>query len=180
MPLPFTVLKFLKHLFGTTDTPALSSPVAYPRPMAEMVEYLILLQTQGTAPSRGRTGSLLRLGRALSEDAYCLGYLQGMFDSLCHQWDVPANERRLVIGSASTLMFRDLLEGCCDLRTAAAIEDTAFNRVHALAGNPAFLRGKFDGCSELTRYTATRDAKDMPARLHDRLKHLASSPEQAA
>jgi hypothetical protein len=174
------MLKFLKSLFGNNDTPALPSPVAYPRPMAEMVEYLILLQTQGTAPSRGRKGSLLRLGTTLSEDAYCLGYLQGMFDALCHQWEVPANEQRLVIGSAFTLMFRDLLEGCCDPRRASVIEDKAFNQVHALAGDAAFLRGKFDGCSELTRYTATKDARDMPAKLHDRLKQLASSSEQVA
>ena len=169
------MLKFLKALAGTPAAPLPVSPVAYPRPMAEMVEYLVLLQTQGTAPSQGRKGSLLRLGRTLSEDAYCLGYVQGMFDALCHQWEVPAAERRLVIGSASTLMFRDLLDGCCDLRTITVIEDTAFNRMHAYAGDPDFLRGKFDGCSELTRYTATRESKDMPALLHGRLRQLAEA-----
>lgn len=182
LPIPIvrTVLKFLKTLFGAADASMPTSPVVYPRPMAEIVEYLVLLQTQGTAPSRGRQGSLLRLARALSEDAYCLGYLNGMFDALCQQWDVPAGERRLVTGSACTLLFRDLLDGCCDLRTAATIEDAAFNRAHAVAGDPEFLRGKFDGCTELTRYTVTKDSKDMPAKLHERLKQLAATPELAA
>jgi hypothetical protein len=170
-----TVLNFLKNLIGSADAPPHPSPVAYPRPMAEMVEYLILLQTQGSAPSRGKTGTLLGLCKQLSEDPYCLGYLHGMFDSLCHQWDVPTGERRLVIGTASTLLFRDLLESCCDLRRASAIEDAAFNGLHTFANDPAFLRGKFDGCSELTRYTATKEATDMPARLHERLKQLAET-----
>lgn len=169
-----TMLKFLKTLAGNAAAPQPPSPVAYPRPMAEMVEYLVLLQTQGTAPSRGRTGNLLRLGITLSEDPYCLGYLSGMFEALCHHWDIPAGERPLVVGSASTMMFRDLLENCCDLRRAAAIEDAAFNGMRRYASDPVFLRGKFDGCSELTRYAATRDASDMPARLHDRLKELAA------
>lgn len=144
--------------------------------MAEMVEYLILLQAPGTAPGGSRHGKLLGLTTTLSTDPYCLGYMTGMFDSLCHQWDVPACERRLVIGSAATLMFRDLLETCCEPRRGAAIEDAAFNGVLAFANDPAFLRGKFDGCSELTRYTATREREDMPARLHERLKHLAATP----
>lgn len=142
--------------------------------MAEMVEFLILLQMQGTAPVSGKSGNLLRLATTLSQDPYCLGYLTGMFDSLCHQWEVPASERRLVIGSAATLMFRDLLDTCCDPRRTAAIEDAAFNGVLTFANDAAFLRGKFDGCSELTRYTATKNRDDMPARLHDRLKHLAA------
>jgi hypothetical protein len=177
LPIPIVriVLKFLKSLFGAADAHLPTSPVAYPRPMAEMVEYLVLLQTQGTAPSRGRKGNLLRLGRILSEDAYCLGYLNGMFDALCLQWDVPAAEHRLVTGSACTLLFRDLLDGCCDLRTASVIEDAAFNNTNALGGDQAFLRGKFDGCSELTRYTATKNLKDMPAMLHERLKQLAEA-----
>ena len=143
--------------------------------MAEMVEYLILLQTCGTAPSRGRKDNLLRLGTLLSEDPYCLGYLHGMFDSLCEQWDVPAAERRLVVGTASTLMFRDLLDGCCDPRCIGKIEDAAFNGVHAHADGVAFQRGKFDGCTELTRYTATKEQIHMPSRLHDRLKQLAEA-----
>lgn len=167
------MLNLLKKLAGKPEQLAPPSPVAYPRPMAEMVEYLILLQTCGTAPSRGRQGNLLRLGSLLSEDPYCLGYLHGMFDSLCEQWEVPAAERKLVIGTASTLLFRDLLDGCCDPRSVGRIEDTAFNGLHAHANDRTFLRGKFDGCTELTRYTATKDQADMPARLHDRLKQLA-------
>lgn len=174
------MLTFLKNLFGAADARIPTSPVAYPRPMAEMVEYLVLLQTQGTAPSRGRQGSLLRLGTTLSEDVYCLGYVHGMFDALCQQWDVPAGERRLVTGSACTLLFRDLLDGCCDLRTAATIEDAAFNRAHTSTGDPEFLRGKFDGCTELTRYTATKERRDMPVKLHARLKQIEASSELAA
>lgn len=169
------MLKFLKNLVGRADAPLPASPVAYPRPMAEMVEYLVLLQTQGTAPGRGRTGNLLRLGAALSEDPYCLGYVAGMFDCLCHQWDVPVDERRLVIGSATTLLFRDLLDACCDQRRAGAIEDAAFNGMRRYAGDLEFARGKFDGCSELTRYTATKEPADMPGRLHERLKQLAAA-----
>ena len=174
------MLNFLKSLLGTADANIPTSPVAYPRPMAEMVEYLVLLQTQGTAPSRGRQGSLLRLCGNLSEDAYCLGYLHGMFDALCQQWDVPAGERRLVTGSAFTLLFRDLLDGCCDLRTASTIEDAAFNHAQAFSGDPEFLRGKFDGCTELTRYTVTKERHDMPVKLHERLKQLAATSELAA
>lgn len=143
--------------------------------MAEITEYLILLQTCGTAPSRGRQGSLLRLATHLSEDPYCLGYLHGMFESLCEQWDVPAAERRVVIGTASTILFRDLLDGCCDPRCAGKIEDTAFNGLHAYAGVPVFQRGKFDGCTELTRYTATGDQGHLPGLLHQRLKQLAEA-----
>jgi hypothetical protein len=171
--LPVTMLNFLKNILGKTDPLQPPSPVAYPRPMAEMVEYLILLQTCGTAPSSGRKGNLLRLGSCLSEDAYCLGYLNGMFDCLCEQWEVPVSERKLVIGTAFTLLFRDLLDECCDPRCVGKIEDTAFNGLHAFANDPIFLRGKFDGCSELTRYTATKEQAHMPERLHERLKQLA-------
>lgn len=174
------VLNLLKKLAGKPERLPPRSPVAYPRPMAEMVEYLILLQNCGTAPSRGRQGNLLRLGGLLSEDPYCLGYLHGMFDSLCEQWEVPAAERKLVIGTASTLLFRDLLDGCCDPRSVGRIEDAAFNGLHAYANDRTFLRGKFDGCTELTRYTATKDQADMPARLHDRLKQLAEESSVAA
>lgn len=140
--------------------------------MAEMVEFLALLQMQATAPGEQKGGNLLRITTALSEDAYCLGYLTGMFESLCHQWEVPANEQRVVIGSAFTLLFRDLLENRCDIRQAAAIEDAAFNSARRFANDPVFLRGKFDGCSELNRYTATKSRDDMPVQLHHRLKQL--------
>ena len=173
-----TVLNFLKILVGARAAANFDSgpgPIAYPRPMAEMAEYLILLQTRGTAPSRGRNGNLLRLATFLGEDPYCLGYLHGMFDSLCEQWEVPASERRLVVGTASTILFRDLLEGCCDPRTVGRLEDAAFNGLHAFANDPSFRRGKFDGCSELTRYTATKEQGDMPVRLHARLKQLAEA-----
>lgn len=173
IPLQKTMLNFLKTILGRTDELPAPGPVAYPRPMAEMVEYLILLQTCATAPSSGRKGALLRLGNLLSEDPYCLGYLHGMFDCLCEQWEVPAFERKLVVGTASTLLFRDLLDECCDPRCVGKIEDTAFNGLHAFANDPVFLRGKFDGCSELTRYTATKEQAHMPERLHERLKQLA-------
>lgn len=173
------VLHLLKALFGSPDTtsPTIAAPatVAYPRPMAEMVEYLILLQTCGTAPSRNRKGNLLWLATLLSEDAYCLGYLQGMFDSLCEQWDVPSAERRLVTGTAATLFFRDLLDGCCDPRGVGRIEDMAFNGLHIMANDPGFRRGMFDGCTELTRYTATRDKGHLPGLLHERLRQLAEA-----
>lgn len=168
------MLKILKNLAGTADAPPTVSPVAYPRPMAELVEYLVLLQARGTAPGCGRKGSLLRLGATLSEDPYCRGYLHGMFDALCQQWDVPAPEQRVVIGTASTLMFRNLLEGRCHPHDIAKIEDAAFNALHAHANDAAFLRGKFDGCSELNRYAATKQAAHMPARLHERLKCVAA------
>lgn len=168
------MLKYLKTFFASPDAPFLQTPVTYPGAMAEMVEYLILLQAPGTAPGRGKNGALLDIATALSRDAYCLGYVSGLFDALCHQWEVPVSEQRLVIGSASTLMFRDLLD-TCDPRSASAIEDAAFNSALMHAADPAFLRGKFDGCSELTRYTATKDQKDLPTRLHERLLHLASA-----
>lgn len=174
------MLNFLKNLVGSPGTPQQPGPVAYPRPMAEMAEYLILLQTCGTAPSRGRQGNLLRLATLLGEDPYCLGYLHGMFDSLCEQWEVPAAERRLVVGTASTILFRDLLDGCCDPRTVGTIEDRAFNGLLVHAADPAFRQGKFDGCTELTRYTATKDQGDMPSRLHARLKQLAELPVTSA
>ncbi|OWW20578.1 hypothetical protein [Noviherbaspirillum denitrificans] len=165
------MLNFLKNL--TDSSPATPpGPVAYPRPMAEMAEYLILLQAAGTAPGSGRKGNLLRLATLLADDPYCLGYLHGMFDSLCEQWEVPATERRLVIGTASTILFRDLLDDCCEPRTIGTIEDKAFNGLHAFAGDGDFRRGRFDGCTELTRYTATRERNDIPARLHERLKQL--------
>lgn len=168
------MLTFLKNIFGGADASLLHTPIPYPKTMAEMVEFLVLLQAPGTAPESGKSGNLLRLTTTLSKDPYCLGYLTGMFDSLCHQWDVPAGERRLVIGSASTLLFRDLLNTCCDPRSASRIEDDAFNGALTLANDAAFLRGKFDGCSELTRYTATKRRDDMPVRLHERFKHLAA------
>jgi hypothetical protein len=171
-PTSSTVLNFLKNLVGSTDAPP---PPAYPRPMAEMTEYLVLLQTCGTAPNRGRQGNLLRLATALSEDPYCLGYLHGMFDSLCEQWDVPAAERRLVVGTASTILFRDLLDGCCDPQCVGKIEDASFNRLHTYAGDRVFQRGKFDGCTELTRYTATGEQGYLPVLLHARLKQLAEA-----
>ena len=170
------VLKFLKKLVASPKAaPPVPSPVAYPRPMAEMVEYLVLLQTCSTAPSRGRQGNLLRLAMLLAEDPYCLGYLHGMFDSLCEQWQIPAAERRLVVGTASTILFRDLLDGGCDPRTIGKLEDAAFNGLLAFANDPAFQRGKFDGCTELTRYTATKEQRDMPSRLHERLRQLAEA-----
>lgn len=43
-----------------------------------------------------------------------------------------------------------------------------------LAGDLEFVRGKFDGRSELTRYTATTGPADMPVRLHERWKQLAA------
>jgi hypothetical protein len=168
------VLNFLKNLVASSNHTSPASPVAYPRPMAEMTEYLVLLQTCGTAPSRGRQGNLLRLATHLSEDPYCLGYLHGMFESLSEQWDVPAAERRVVIGTASTILFRDLLDGC-DPRCVGKIEDTAFNGLHAHAGDPVFQRGKFDGCTELTRYTATGDQGHLPSLLHQRLRQLAEA-----
>lgn len=174
-PVPPAVLKFLKNLVGSTGTPPSPGPVAYPRPMAELTEYLVLLQTCGTAPNRGRQGNLLRLATLLSEDPYCLGYLHGMFDALCEQWEVPAAERRVVAGTASTVLFRDLLDGCCDPRCAGKIEDTAFNNLHAYAGDPVFQHGKFDGCTELTRYTATGERGHLPGLLHQRLKQLAEA-----
>lgn len=178
-PAEAAVLHLLKALVGSSNTPSPSiaapTTVAYPRPMAEMVEYLVLLQACGTAPDRGRKGNLLWLGTLLSEDAYCLGYLHGMFDSLCEQWDVPATERRLVVGTASTIFFRDLLDGCCDPRGVGRIEDTAFNGLHTLANDPGFRRGMFDGCTELTRYTATGEVAHMPSRLHDRLRQVTEA-----
>lgn len=170
------VLNFLKNLVGSSASPpSTPGPVAYPRPMAELAEYLILLQTAGTAPQRGRNGNLLRLAMLLGEDPYCLGYLHGMFDSLCEQWEVPAAERRLVVGTASTILFRDLLDDCCDPRTVGKLEDAAFNGLVTHAAHPAFLRGKFDGCTELTRYTATGEQADMPCRLHAYLRKLAEA-----
>lgn len=169
------VLNFLKNLVGPSKAAISVSSIAYPRPMAEMAEYLILLQTCGTAPSRGRQGNLLRLATHLSEDPYCLGYLHGMFESLCEQWDVPAAERRVVTGTASTILFRDLLDNCCEPRCTGKIEDVAFNGLHAYAGDPVFQRGKFDGCTELTRYTATGDQGHLPGLLHQRLRQLAEA-----
>lgn len=165
------MLNSLKNLFGG-NTSLLSGSSQYPGMMAEMVEFLTLLQMQGTAPGEQKGGNLLRITSALSEDAYCLGYLTGMFESLCHQWEVPANEQRVIIGSAFTLLFRDLLENRCDIRHASAIEDAAFNCARRFANDPVFLRGKFDGCSELNRYTTTKSSDDMPVQLHHRLKQL--------
>jgi len=166
------VLKFFKDLLGGAKAPLLDTPASSPRHMAELVEFLILLQAPGTAPASGKKGNLLRLATSLSQDPYCLGYMMGMFDSLCQQWEVPASEQRVITGSACTLLFRDLLENVCDLRHAATIEDAAFNGARQHASDPAFQRGKFDGCSELTRYMATKKRDDMPLRLHVRLKEL--------
>lgn len=168
------MLKFLKSLFPDNDAPFLQTPVTYPGAMAEMVEYLILLQAPRSAANAGKSGNLLRLADTLSKDPYCLGYMAGMFESLCHQWEVTATERRLVIGSATTLMFRDLLDKC-DPRSALSIEDAAFNSALMYAADPAYLRGKFDGCTELTRYAATKDQRDMPAQLQQHLQHLTES-----
>lgn len=170
-PTPSPVLKFLKNL--AVSSASAPGPAAYPRPMAEMAAYLILLQAAGTAPGSGRKGNVLRLAILLGKDPYCLGYLHGIFDALCEQWDVPPAERRLIVGTASTLLFRDLLDGCCDPRAAGMIEDRAFNGLHVFAGHAEFRRGRFDGCTELTRYTATKERRDMPARLHEHLKQLA-------
>ena len=170
--LRITVLKFFKNILPGAKGPLLHTAAAAPRTMAELVEFLILLQAQGTAPNSGREGNVLRLANLLSTDPYCLGYMNGMFESLCHQWEVPVAEQQLVSGSACTLLFRDLLENCCDLRHASTIEDAAFNGARLHAGDPAFQRGKFDGCSELMRYTATKKRDDMPTMLHERFKQL--------
>ena len=169
------MLTFLKSLFAGAEAPLLKTPASYPGTMAEMVEYLVLLQAPGTAPGSNRKDNLVRLATTLGNDPYCLGYLTGMLECLCHQWEVPAPEQRLVMGSATTLLFRDLLDKCCDPRRATVIEDAAFNGLLAFGSDPAFQRGKFDGCSELTRYSATKEQQDMPAKLHDRLRQLATS-----
>lgn len=168
------MLKILKGLFTAAETPFLQTPVSTPGAMAEMAEYLILLQAKGTTIGHGKNDTLLRLASTISTDPYCLGYMTGMFESLCEQWEVPAQERRLVTGSATTLMLRDMLESCNDTRRVTLIEDAAFNGVLNHASEPAFSRGRFDGCSELTRYAATREQSDMPSRLRDRLLQLAA------
>lgn len=168
------MLKFLKDLFKAAEAPLLQTPVGYPGAMAEMAEYLILLQAKGTAIGQGRNDTLVRVASTVSSDPYCLGYMTGMFEALCEQWEVPPPERRLVTGSAMTLMFRDMLDACGDTRRTTVIEDAAFNGVLNHAGDPVFSRGRFDGCSELTRYAATREQMDIPARLRERLLQVAA------
>lgn len=168
------MLKFFKGLFTGTETPFLQTPVGYPGAMAEMAEYLILLQAKGTAIGRGKNDTLVRLATTMSRDPYCLGYMTGMFEALCEQWEVPAQERRLVTGNATTLMLRDMLDGCEDTRRVTLIEDAAFNGLLTHASDPAFTRGRFDGCSELTRYAATKEQADMPSRLRERFLQIAT------
>ncbi|HEY0845054.1 MAG TPA: hypothetical protein VGE12_06780 [Noviherbaspirillum sp.] len=169
------MLKLLKTLLTGVDAPLLNTPTSYPGAMAEMVEYLILLQTPRSSSGRGKNAVLLQLATTLSKDPYCLGYVTGMFECLCHQWEVPPGEHRVVMGSATTLLVRDLLDSCGDPRSTTHIEDAVFNGALAFAGDPAFQRGKFDGCSELTRYAATKEQTDLPEGLHQRLVELMAS-----
>lgn len=166
------MLKYLKGLFTGTETPFLQTPASYPGAMAELAEYIILLQAKGAVAGNGRKDTVVRLATMLSRDPYCLGYLTGMFESLCQQWEVPAQEQRLVAGSATTLLLRDLLESCQDTRRVAFIEDAAFNGALNYASDPGFVRGRFDGCSELTRYATTKEQADMPLKLRERLQAI--------
>jgi len=164
------VLKFWKNLSSAAATSLLDTPAEYPATMAEMVEFLVLLQVVGTGTGSSAKGNRLRIAITLSEDPYCLGYLSGMFDALCQHGKVPAAERRLIIGRAYALMFRDLLDGCADPRYAAAIEAAAFTRSLTLTQDPDFRRGQFDGCTELVRYAATRERAHLPVKMHAHLK----------
>lgn len=166
------MLKYLKGLFTGTETPFLQTPASYPGAMAELAEYIILLQAKGTVAGNGRNDTLVRLATTLSRDPYCLGYVAGMFESLCQQWEVPAQECRLVAGSATTILLRDLLESCKDTRRVTFIEDAAFNGLLNYASDPGFVRGRFDGCTELTRYATTKEQADMPLKLRERLQAI--------
>lgn len=168
------MLKFLKNLLAAAPAPLIDTPASYPGTMAEIVEYLVLLQASGPGNGRSSKGNLFRIAVTLSEDPYCLGYLTGMFDALCQHAEVPVTERRLIIRSACSLLFHDLLGSCTDSRSAATIEAAAFSRSLTLAQDPEFLRGRFDGCSELVRYTATKEHAYLPSKLHGHLKQLAT------
>lgn len=142
--------------------------------MAEMVETLVLLQISGTSPDSGTNGNLLRLGMTLSRDPYCLGYINGMFDALCQLWEVRPSDRKLIVGTAYMKMFRSLLSPLPDRHRASMISSEAFPRSLTVADDAAFRRGHFDGCSELVRYTTTKEQRDIPTRLHEHLKRMAA------
>jgi hypothetical protein len=167
------VLKFLKNLFGAGDN-ATVSPAAYHGHMAEFVEFLVLVQTRDTMPP-GTTDTLLRIGETLSADPYCLGYLSGTFEALCQAWEIPPAQRRVITGCAYTVMFRSLLQTCSNKQRAAAIQAGAFTRALELGSDAEFRRGQFDGCTELMRYLATKQRKDMPGKMHEHLKRLATA-----
>lgn len=169
------MLKLLKNFLAGVDAPLLQTPASFPGAMAEMVEYLILLQTPRSSSGRGKNAVLLQLATTLSKDPYCLGYVTGMLESLCHQWDVPPGEQRVVMGSATTLLVRDLLDSCGDPHSTTHIEDAVFNGVLNFACDADFQRGKFHGCSELTRYATTKEQSDLPEGLHQRLVELMAS-----
>lgn len=158
----------LKRIFGFKNKKTLKTPVEYPGKMSEIVGNLIFVQTLGTGLRDFDDSS--RMVNKLAEDRYCLGYMMGMFDCLCQNWNVPDGDDIIVIGAAFALLFDGMDE---NNERAIIVGQTAFHRAISNSNNPLFSQGQIDGGSELKRYGDTKDKKYIPKMLHEYLLSIS-------